>query len=116
MKYTKIMLQETKEVEAQKSQTTIDKPLASEVGKNQLLCTIWEAKLKAVPWFDGNHYSAQDLLQQKQYFLQAKELMTEFEKIDFPFRICYSLESIARDLQIRILNFPYNLNQSAICF
>ena len=110
------MIQETEEVQYQKIQATLRKPLATEEGRNQLLCAIWEAKLKAVPWFDGNPHNAHDLLQQKQYFLQAKELMTAFEKIDFPFRICYSLETIARDLQIRILNFSYNLNQTVVFF
>lgn len=113
MKYTKIMLKETEEVEAQKAQTTIKKPLASEVGKDQIFCDMWEDKLKAVPLFDGNHHNVSGLLQQKQFFLQAKELMTEFEKTDFTFRICYSLESIARDLQMRILKFPYNFNKTA---
>lgn len=107
------MLKETEEVEAQKAQTPIDKSLASEVGKNQLFCAMWEDKLKSVPWFDGNHHNVSALLQQKQYFLQAKELITEFEKTDFTFRICYSLECIARDLQMRILKFPYTFNKTA---
>ncbi|TVQ85012.1 MAG: hypothetical protein EA393_13975 [Bacteroidetes bacterium] len=105
----KIMLQETEEVQAQKLQAT----LTTKEGRNQLLCKIWESKLKAVPWFDGKDQNVQGLLQQKQYFFQAKELMTKFEKINFPGRICYSLESIARDLQLRIFTFPYNFNKTA---
>jgi len=107
------MLQETEEMKAPKAQSAFGNSLTAEKRKNNELCAIWEAKLKAVPLFDGNHHNAKGLLQQKQYFLQAKELMTEFEKIDFPVRICYSLESIARDLQMGIFTFPYNLNKTA---
>ena len=113
MKASNKILQRTKEVETPKYQAEIEGSKAPDMEKYNELCAIWEARLKAIPRFNCNHYDAKGLLQQKQYFLQAKELMTEFEKTDFPFRICISLERIARDLQLRIFTFPYNFNKAA---
>ena len=113
MKASNTILQQTKEVETPKSQSEIEGSKNPDMEKYNELCAKWEVKLKAIPRFNCNHYDAKGLLQQKQYFLQAKELMAEFEKTDFPFRICISLESIARDLQLRIFTFPYNFNKAA---
>ena len=113
MKASNTILQQTKVVEAPKSQSEIEDSITPNMEKYNELCAKWEVKLKAIPRFNCNHYDAKGLLQQKQYFLQAKELMTEFEKTDFPFRICISLESIARELQLRIFTFQYNFNKTA---
>ena len=113
MKASNTILQQTKVVEAPKSQSEIEDSITPNMEKYNELCAKWEVKLKAIPRFNCNHYDAKGLLQQKQYFLQAKELMTEFEKTDFPFRICFSLERIARDFQLRIFTFQYNFNKAA---
>lgn len=113
MREANLCFYETKPMEALNNQTALNPTFFMENEKNEELCAKWEARLTAIPWFDGNGHSVQELLQQKKIYHQAKGLMVDFKKTSFPVRICKSLENIARTMQTRIILFPHNLNKTA---
>ncbi len=86
--------------------------LADEKALNDRLCAIWERNFNAIPFFEGSTSSDIDVLRKEtEAFLWAREAMGEFENLVFPLRICPALEILARDLQRRIVGFPFNIRQ-----
>ena len=87
---------------------------AQEQAKEQAreLSKQWSEKLRAVPYFDGTSRSVDALLQEQNAYRQAQEVITAYKAVSFPAQPSITLESMARDIETRIREFPSKLAQT----
>jgi len=73
----------------------------------------WYEKLRALQYFDGNAADISILLQHKETYYNAFEMLREFDALSFTGQKSLMLENIENDLRMRIKNFQSNFNTSA---
>ena len=102
--------QELKEKEQQELKEKAIKE--QEAKESEHLSEIWYNKLKEIPYFDGQTTYLPSLLEQKEHFNKATELMKLYEKSELKGQKSLMLESIESDIKSRIQLFPDNFNNS----
>lgn len=68
----------------------------------------WEEEIKAIPYFEGSIRNVAGLLNEREYFRKAAEVMNRFKAETFPGEKSATLTSRAADLQHRLDNFEAN--------
>ncbi len=86
---------------------------ALEREKHEALCREWETRLKQIPYFEGSAQNVSQLVDEKERFRQAVDLMAEYRNVVIKAEKPLMLESIERDLQHRIEQFPGRLSETA---
>lgn len=86
---------------------------ALEREKHESLCREWETRLKQIPYFEGSAQNVPQLIDEKERFRQAVDLMAEYRNVVFIAEKPLMLESIERDLQHRIEQFPERLAETS---
>lgn len=101
------------EAKAAEEQKNKEKEANEEIEqKTQELCREWEGKFRSIPYFEGTAHNAQTLLQEKEHFQKAKLVVDEYEKVVFEAQISITLESLCRDVKVRINEFQSKLSQT----
>jgi hypothetical protein len=102
------------EAREQEARNASDKQAeALEREKHESLCREWETRLKQIPYFEGSAQNVPQLIDEKERFRQAVDLMAEYRNVVFNAEKPLMLESIERDLQHRIGQFPERLAETA---
>ena len=102
--------QELKQKEQQELKEKLIKE--QEAKESEYLSEIWYKKFKEIPYFDGQTNYLPSLLEQKEFYNKAVELMNVYEKIESKGQKSLMLESIESDVKQRIQLFPDNFNNS----
>lgn len=87
--------------------------LAESLSANEALCREWEAEFRSIPYFGGTAHNVPGLLDEKQYFIKAKEVIERYSKVRFSAEKSITLENFARDVAQRINEFEANFDQTA---
>lgn len=82
------------------------------IKEEEQFCNTWYKKLKSIPYFDGESTHISTLLEQKNSYYKAFELIKEFESQNFKGIKTKELENIENDIKMRISNFQEKYNNS----
>lgn len=74
----------------------------------------WEDEIKAIPYFEGSARNILGLLDEKEYFRKASDVMNRYNAETFPGQKSATLESRVADLKHRMSNFEANYAATAV--
>jgi len=74
--------------------------------QNEELCKLWVDRFKGIPYFDGTPQNIPGLLQHKESFGKAQDLLAEYSQVAFTSQVTITLESIVTDTKMRVQQFP----------
>ncbi|HQJ75594.1 MAG TPA: hypothetical protein PKW14_08440 [Bacteroidota bacterium] len=84
----------------------------NKVYDDEKFCNLWYQKLKEIPFFDGESNNLSNLLDQKEHYFKAFELIKEFDSQNFIGEKTLELEKLENDIRTRIKNFQEKFNNS----
>ncbi len=103
-----------KELEAKKSAEAAEKAKKEASAANdEQFSNDWYAKLKAIPYFDGSVMNIPGLLEHKDSYYKAFELLREFDALNFQGQKNMMLESLETDIRFRMKGFQENFARSS---
>lgn len=103
-----------KEAEAEETRKASEiKMQADLLSANEALCREWETEFRGIPYFGGTAHNLPGLLEEKQYFIKAKEVIERYSQVKFSAEKSITLENLARDVAQRINEFEANFEKTA---
>ncbi|MDD3567944.1 MAG: hypothetical protein PHT92_06040 [Bacteroidales bacterium] len=102
--HIKLLEQEERANAQQKAEANREMEVRAQ--QNEELCKLWVDRFKGIPYFDGTPQNIPGLLQHKESFGKAQDLLAEYSQVAFTSQVTITLESIVTDTKMRVQQFP----------